>query len=149
MAEETLLFLAQSAKNEVADIRKQIEGELNPIPEDAVRNLNLINQLRKLPSVEEYLRHTDKRIFVLGYGGPFFFTSKSAVIVSYGSVKADWLEATSSDSEKHHESPLNTQEDLQQLHNKRDKVVKRLAKLKPAQIIRKFEKELSSPVRIR
>ena len=140
--------LAGLARHEIENIQHELRAKEQLLPR-AVANLELIDRLRNSPAVETFLKQAGITIEILDRGGFIdsqlsrlqvsgeglaltFAVQPTNVFVSYrGDIDAGAMRAFS-ESEKWPETHF----------------VYRLAKLKPEELIEKFRKAVSAPVKV-
>ena len=132
--------------------RDEIQKFANPV-ERAMVNLELIDRIRQTPSIKAYLENTATSIEILSTGS--FDVSKSLSVTPEG-LSLRWYQKTARRTGFWQTSLLDVDRDgLAQFYDdntsgyysNRDFVL-RLAKLKPMQIIKKFEKAVSTPIKV-
>jgi len=142
--------LARQAQREIKAFENESNNAISPVIR-AVRNIVIIDRIRESDAVQVYLKSTNTVVHFLSYG---WDKRKTGIIVSAEGFSLRWHEGYATDAVSWHTSPcpIDNKEIARNYKSGSPRIrtaFKRLAKLKPEQIIKKFEKAVTKSIKVK
>lgn len=143
--------LVRQARHEIEVVGNEINEAKSPISR-IIRNMGIISRISGSDAVQAYLISTKTKVNILGYG---WSKRKTGIIVSEKGIIIRWAESYKTfDGKYWEEMALETGDDKiteycrsgsPEIRN----AFERLAKLEPDQIVKKFNKAISKPIKVK